>query len=165
MLSNLYQEMFLARAHGQTHIFLDQERLNENPVNRLSRLIKHDFWRNLTRVIDGSVIEIAGKDPKDWTDDPRPRIYVPRGAPEQFEYYTQVAKDRPEIRLDVCWLPEEITPEHVRDLNEKPGLLAVAMDETVDATGKKTLKGVPFVVPGGRFNELYGWDSYMESLG
>jgi alpha,alpha-trehalase len=24
---------------------------------------------------------------------------------------------------------------------------------------------LPFVVPGGRFNELYGWDSYMESLG
>jgi alpha,alpha-trehalase len=165
MLSNLYQEMFLAKKHGQSHIFLDQERLNENPVSRLSRLIKHDFWRNLTRVIDGSVIEIAGRDPKDWTDDPRPRIYVPRGTPEQYEYYTQVAKDRPEIRLDVCWLPEEITPEHVRDLNDKPGLLAVAMEETVDIFGKKTLKGIPFVVPGGRFNELYGWDSYMESLG
>jgi alpha,alpha-trehalase len=24
---------------------------------------------------------------------------------------------------------------------------------------------MPFVVPGGRFNELYGWDSYMASLG
>ncbi|PMD25395.1 glycoside hydrolase family 37 protein [Hyaloscypha hepaticicola] len=165
MLSNLYQELFLARKHGQTHIFLDHNRLNENPVSRLSRLIKHDFWRNLTRVIDGSVIEIAGRDPKDWTDDPRPRIYVPRGAPEQYEYYKQVAKDRPEIRLDVCWLPEVITPEHVRDLNDKPGLLAVAMEETTDVFGKKTLKGVPFVVPGGRFNELYGWDSYMESLG
>ena len=116
-------------------------------------------------MIDGSVIEIAGRDPKDWTDDPRPRIYIPRGAPEQYEYYTQVAKDRPEIRLDVCLLPEKITPEDVRDMNDKPGLLAVAMEETVDVFGKKTLKGIPFVVPGGRFNELYGWDSYMESLG
>ena len=25
--------------------------------------------------------------------------------------------------------------------------------------------GVPFVVPGGRFNEMYGWDSYFESVG
>jgi alpha,alpha-trehalase len=117
-------------------------------------------------VIDGSVIEIAGKDPKDWTDDPRPRIYVPHGAPEQYEYYCKVARDRPEIRLDVCLLPKKITPEYVRDLNSKPGLLAVAMKEAIDPkTGKKTLKGVPFVVPGGRFNELYGWDSYMESLG
>ncbi|GJC98459.1 trehalase [Colletotrichum higginsianum] len=32
-------------------------------------------------------------------------------------------------------------------------------------TGEETLRGLPFVVPGGRFNELYGWDSYMESLG
>jgi alpha,alpha-trehalase len=54
----------------------------------------------------------------------------------------------------------------VRDLNKKPGLLAIAMEEWIDpATKKKDLRGLPFVVPGGRFNELYGWDSYMESLG
>jgi alpha,alpha-trehalase len=29
----------------------------------------------------------------------------------------------------------------------------------------KHLRGIPFVVPGGRFNEMYGWDSYFESLG
>lgn len=166
MLSNLLQELYLAKENGKTFIFLDESRINENPVNRLSRLITNEFWDNLTRVIDGSVIEKAGRDPKDWTDDPRPRIYVPYGAPEQYEYYSQVAKDRPEIRLDVCMLPEKITPEYVRDLNDKPGLLAVAMEEILDEkTGRKTLKGVPFVVPGGRFNELYGWDSYMESLG
>ncbi|EHK98431.1 putative Neutral trehalase [Glarea lozoyensis 74030] len=166
MLSNLLQELHLAKDHGRNQIILDESRLNENPTNRLARLIKDSFWSGLTRVIDGSVIEIAGKDPKDWTDDPMPRIYVPVGAPEQHAYYTKVAKDRPEIRLEVCWLPKEITPEKVRDMNAKPGLLAIAMDETVDpVTGEKTLKGKPFVVPGGRFNELYGWDSYMESLG
>ena len=166
MLSNLLQELSLAKEHGREQIILDEARLNENPVNRLARLIKDSFWDGLTRRIDGSVIEIAGRDPKDWTDDPRPRIYVPRGAPEQYSYYTQVAKDRPEVRLDVCWLPENITPENVRDMNAKPGLLAVAMEKVVDPlTGIKSLKGLPFVVPGGRFNELYGWDSYMESLG
>ena len=165
MLSNLLQELYLAKEHGREQIILDEVRLNENPVNRLSRLIKDSFWDGLTRRIDGSVIEVAGRDPKDWTDDPRPRIYVPRGAPEQFAYYTQVAFDRPELRLDVCWLPEKITPESVRDMNSKPGLLALEMEEVVDEAGVKTLKGLPFVVPGGRFNELYGWDSYMESLG
>lgn len=166
MLSNLLQELSLAKEHGRKQIILDEGRLNENPVNRLKRLIKDSFWDGLTRRIDGSVIEVAGKDPKDWTDDPRPRIYVPRGAPEQHAYYTQVAIDRPEVRLDVQWLPENITPEAVRDMNDKPGLLAVAMEKVLDpATGKETLKGLPFVVPGGRFNELYGWDSYMESLG
>lgn len=166
MLSNLLQELHLAMEYGHQTIVLDEARLNENPVNRLSRLIKDSFWDGLTRRIDGSVIEIAGRDPKDWTDDPRPRIYVPHRAPEQLAYYRQVAIDRPDIRLDVCVLPEKITPESVRDMNAKPGLLAVAMEEVIDPkTGVKTLKGLPFVVPGGRFNELYGWDSYMESLG
>ncbi|TAQ89389.1 hypothetical protein B7494_g2280 [Chlorociboria aeruginascens] len=166
MLSNLLQELHLAKEHGREQIVLDEARLNENPVNRLSRLIKDSFWDGLTRRIDGSVIEIAGRDPKDWTDDPRPRIYVPQGAPEQYAYYKQVAKDRPEVRLDVCLLPEKVTPQIMRDMNDKPGLLAVAMEEdTHPITGIKTLKGLPFVVPGGRFNELYGWDSYMESLG
>jgi alpha,alpha-trehalase len=165
MISNLLQELTLAQEHGRKQIVLDESRLNENPVNRLSRLIKDSFWDALTRRIDASAIEKAGRDPKDWTDDPRPRIYIPRGAPEQHAYYTQVAIDRPEVRLDVQWLPEEITPESVQKLESKPGLLALAMEKVVDENGKETFKGLPFVVPGGRFNELYGWDSYMESLG
>jgi alpha,alpha-trehalase len=166
MLSNLLQELFQAKEFGRKQVILDIGRLNENPVSRLSRLIKDQFWEGLTRRIDASSIEVAAKDPKDWTDDPRPRIYVPKGAPEQYAYYLNLAKERPEIRLDVQMLPEVITPQAVRDMNEKPGLLAVAMEDYVDPqTGEKTLRGLPFVVPGGRFNELYGWDSYMESLG
>jgi alpha,alpha-trehalase len=167
MLSNLLQELTLARGFGRDTIVLDELRLNENPVSRLSRVIKTAFWDNLTRRIDASSIEKVARDPKDWTSDPRPRIYIPRGAPEQYEYYTRLAQKRPDIRLDVRWLPhEEITGEFVRDLNDAPGLLAVAMEEYIDVrTGKKELRGLPFVVPGGRFNELYGWDSYMESLG
>ncbi|KAM0333084.1 hypothetical protein ACHAQA_001742 [Verticillium albo-atrum] len=166
MLSNLLQELVLAKEYGREQIVLDEGRLNENPVNRLSRMVSDHFWDGLTRRIDASSVEVAARDPKDWTDNPRPRIYVPFGAPEQFEFYTQVAKDRPEINLDVQQLPEKITPELVRGLNDKPGLLAVAMEKVKDEkTGKETLRGLPFVVPGGRFNELYGWDSYMTSLG
>ncbi|PNH37314.1 hypothetical protein VD0004_g9474 [Verticillium dahliae] len=166
MLSNLLQELVLAKEYGREQIILDEGRLNENPVNRLSRMVSDHFWDGLTRRIDASTVEIAAKDPKDWTDNPRPRIYVPVGAPEQYEFYLQVAKDRPEINLDVQLLPEVITPELVRGMNDKPGLLAVAMEKVKDEkTGEETLKGLPFVVPGGRFNELYGWDSYMTSLG
>ena len=167
MLSNLLQELTLAKSYDRKYIELDEARLNENPVDRLSRIIKNEFWDNLTRRIDGSVIEKVGLDPKDWTDDPRPRIYVPHGAPEQYAYYSKLARERPQVRLDVQWLPEDrITGEYVRDLNDKPGLLAVAMEEYVDeSSGKVDLRGLPFVVPGGRFNEFYGWDSYMESIG
>ncbi|PVH90927.1 glycoside hydrolase family 37 protein [Periconia macrospinosa] len=166
MLSNLLQELTLAQDFGRKTIVLDEARLNENPVNRLSRLITHSFWDGLTRRIDGSNIAKVGRDPKDWTDDPRPRIYVPKGAPEQHEYYTRIAKENPEIRLDVQWLADNPSDEaYVRDLNEKPGLLAIAMEEYINEKGVKDMRGLPFVVPGGRFNELYGWDSYMESLG
>ncbi|MGB7786973.1 MAG: trehalase family glycosidase, partial [Salinimicrobium sp.] len=37
-----------------------------------------------------------------------------------------------------------------------PGLLSLKLENG---------KGVPFVVPGGRFNEMYGWDSYFEGIG
>lgn len=167
MLSNLLQELTLAKDSGRKQIVLDEARLNENPVQRLSRLIRYSFWPNLTRRIDASSIEKAGRDPKDWTDDPRPRIYIPESCPDQVQYYEQLAREQPLIRLDVQVLtPYDLTPEGIRDLNDKPGLLALAMEEwTSSRTGAKELRGLPFVVPGGRFNEMYGWDSYMESLG
>ena len=165
MLSNLLQELTVAKDYGRKHIILDEARLSENPVSRLSRLIKTQFWTALTRRIDGHNIAVAGKDPKDWTDDPRPRIYIPRGAEEQYEYYKSIAEARPELRLDVQLL-DPITPEYTRDLNDKPGLLALALEKKFNESTKETeYTGVPFVVPGGRFNELYGWDSYMIALG
>lgn len=106
MLSNLLQEMTLAKKYGRKQIVLDEARLNENPVNRLSRLIRDQFWPNLTRSIDGSNISAVARDPKDWTSDPRPRIYIPLGAPEQHAYYTRIARQHPEMRLDVQWLKE-----------------------------------------------------------
>ncbi|KAG1061369.1 hypothetical protein G6F42_027698 [Rhizopus arrhizus] len=39
------------------------------------------------------------------------------------------------------------------------------MKKVIDDRGNIDFHGVPFVVPGGRFNEMYGWDSYFESLG
>jgi alpha,alpha-trehalase len=166
MLSNLLQELTLAKEYGRKQIILDEGRLNENPVDRLARLVRDHFWDGLTRRIDASTVEIAARDPKDWTENPTPRIYVPARATEQYEYYKRVAAERPEINLDVQLLPEEITPDYIRDLNDKPGLLVVATREVTDEkTGQSTLEGLPFVVPGGRFNELYGWDSYMAGLG
>ena len=167
MLSNLLQELTLAKQYGRKQIVLDEARLNENPVHRLSRLIKDSFWPNLTRRIDGSNIARVAKDPKDWTDHPHPRIYIPVGAPEQHRYYTRIAKEHPEMDLEVIWLNEKCDdPAYVRDLNEAPGLLAIEMERVADTPeGEPDYRGLPFVVPGGRFNELYGWDSYMETLG
>ena len=164
-ISNLLQELTLAKDLGKKVVKIHRARLNENPVDRLNRRIRDEFWKNLERSLDGNLIAKAGRDPKDWTKDPRPRIYVPYDCPEQHEYYCTVAKENPDMRLDVRWLPEEgLDAKYVRGLNDAPGILALAMQK-VTVNGKETLKGEPFVVPGGRFNELYGWDSYMASIG
>ncbi|EEB09640.1 alpha,alpha-trehalase Ntp1 [Schizosaccharomyces japonicus yFS275] len=164
-LSNLLQELTLAKDYGRRYVLIDERRLNENPVNRLSRLIKGTFWDALTRRIDASSLETICKDTKDRSGGRVNRIYVPKAEQEMYEYYAKVANEKPDLNLVVEYLPEDITPEWVRDVNDKPGLLALAMQRYTDENGKTELRGVPFVVPGGRFNELYGWDSYFESLG
>lgn len=165
MLSNLLQELALANDYGRKHIVLDERRLNENPVSRLSRMIRQHFWNGLTRRIDAEGLELICADPKNRTSNHAPRIYVPYDETETFEYYKHVAETRPHLRLDVQRLPEDITPEWVKSINDSPGILSLAMRKAVDAQGNPTLRGVPFVVPGGRFNEMYGWDSYFEALG
>uniref|UniRef100_A0A1D1XJN9 Trehalase n=1 Tax=Anthurium amnicola TaxID=1678845 RepID=A0A1D1XJN9_9ARAE len=165
MLSNLLQELALAEESGRKYVILDEARLNENPVKRLSRMIKTSFWDGLTRRIDAEGLEIICADPKNRTADHSPRIYIPYDEDEQYQYYTNVAETRPHLNLQVERLPKEITPEYVKSINDRPGILALAMHRNVDNQGNVTLKGVPFIVPGGRFNEMYGWDSYFETLG
>lgn len=229
MLSNLLQELALAREHGRKRIVLDESRLTENPVDRLSRMISQTFWHNLTRRIDGGGLETILSDPKNRSKSRSPRIYVPAKETKMIQYYQDVAKKKPELGLIVEILPplNELTSEYTRDLNDRPGLLALAMREeeveveveedgelvrddgakgssgqsdTVAAdpsdtlkavsnqdevtgsrattpTGsnptskpkktkkEKQLRGIPFIVPGARFNELYNWDSYFISLG
>jgi alpha,alpha-trehalase len=159
MLSNLLQELALARDHGRQRIVLDEARLTENPVDRLSRMIKYSFWSSLTRRIDGDGLEIICADPKNRTANVKPRIYVPHGEPKMAEYYRKVAEEKPHLGLDVVVLPPKPDdPKYVKSLNDKPGILALAMKEIDDGKGGTTLKGIPFVVPGARFNEVM---SYM----
>ena len=69
--------------------------------------------------------------------------------------------EKPNLRLEVVMLPRICDdPSFVKTLNDSPGILALAMDRKVDpATGKVRLEALPFIVPGARFNEKYGWDS------
>ncbi|KAL0250407.1 hypothetical protein I308_102580 [Cryptococcus tetragattii IND107] len=166
MLSNLLQELALARDYGRKRIVLDEARLAENPVDRLSRMIKNSFWNSLTRRVDAEGLEIACADPKNRSQHVRARIYIPYGEDEMAEHYRQIAREKPNLKLEVDILPKECdSPAFVKTLNDKPGILALAMDKKVDANGKTHLEALPFVVPGARFNEKYGWDSYFMALG
>ncbi|KAJ2519827.1 alpha,alpha-trehalase nth1 [Coemansia sp. RSA 1939] len=165
MLSNLLQEMALAQDRGLKQIVIDEDRLSENPVDRLSRMIRTVFWNGLVRCMDESGIQAICADPKNTTPGSRPIIYVPHSDEPALEYYTQMARDLSQLQIQVVRLPKDITPQYVNSINSKFGVLSLAADVSHDAGGRLVYRPLPFVVPGGRFNEQYGWDSYFEALG
>ena len=160
-LSNLLQELKLAEERGDETARLGPTRLFENPVGRISRAIRELHWDGLTRRIDAEHVVRLFTDTKTATVDGLRYIYVPSTDPVAYGYFAQVAADHPDLKIKVVRLPEQVTPEWVRRRNGYHGALSLALREGPD--GK--LEGVPFVVPGGRFNEMYGWDSYFEALG
>jgi len=151
-ISNLLQELAIANDSAQDNLLISLRQIQEPPAERISRRIKTQFWDDLTRTIDAEGLDrIAGDDKM---HDKQQRIYVPYNDSVGVAYFTALAKERP--KLEVVILPEDITPQYVHSINEKPGILSLKIENN---------KGVPFVVPGGRFNEMYGWDSYFEGIG
>lgn len=77
-----------------------------------------------------------------------PVLYLPQDVPMP----AQVAALHTQCNVDVERLPKRIT--HIGEIDPRsirtPGLLYLPN---------------PYVVPGGRFNEMYGWDSYFILLG
>lgn len=166
MLSNLLQELAIAKDQGMEQVVIDEARLAENPIDRLSRMIRDMFWNNLTRRIDADGLEQILTDTKGSASSSQQIIYVPASETDMLEYYRRAARERPNLNLHVEALPEKITAEYMLSLNDRPGLLAIAMKSRVDpANGLVDMQGIPFVVPGARFNELYNWDSYFIALG
>jgi alpha,alpha-trehalase len=160
-LSVLLQELSLARDRGETKVALSSATLNENPVDRTHRMIRDLFWDSLTRTIDEKGLGRVLDDPKSASADGLRRLYVPRGDAEARDYFSGVARRRPELRLKVEVLPESVTGAYVRGLDGRHGPLSLALARGPDGS----LAGEPFVVPGGRFNELYGWDTHFIVLG
>ena len=160
-LSTLLQELSLARDAGSDVIEINSERVFENPVQRISRSIRDIYWDGLTRRIDSDGLEQALVDEK-VTDSGFRHLHVPDTDREAYEYFARVAEQQPELLLRVQLLPATVTPQYVKEvLQTSHGLLTLGLEQTSD--GEHV--GVPFVVPGGRFNEMYGWDSYFESVG
>ncbi len=151
-LSNLLQELALAQKAGQQLALIPLDHIEEPPSSRISRMIRTYFWDDLTRTMDKEGLLAILSDDK--TTNAIKRIYVPATDDVGLAYYKEIQKQMPSI--EVIAIPREITPSYVKSINEQPGILALALEND---------KGVPFVVPGGRFNEMYGWDSYFEGVG
>lgn len=102
----------------------------------------HQAWDTLSRSMTDCNSLI---DPKLKT---APVLYIP----QEIEEPAQVAALHSQCNVDVERLPHRIT--HIGEVNPRsikvPGLLYLPNK---------------YVVPGGRFNEMYGWDSYFILLG
>jgi alpha,alpha-trehalase len=151
-ISNLLQELAIAKDGPDPNLQISLCQIQEPPAERISRRIKTQFWDDLTRTIDEAGINRITGDDK-MHDDVQ-RIYVPQDDSIGVAYFKEVQKRMP--KLEVIILPKDLSPEYVQSINSKPGILSLKIEGG---------KGVPFVVPGGRFNEMYGWDSYFEGIG
>ncbi|NCO63077.1 MAG: trehalase [Flavobacteriales bacterium] len=157
-LSNLLQELVIAKNQGFEIASIDSDVIEEKPVDRVSKMIKDYYWDGLTRMMDESGIQSLIHDTKNESlASEKLRIYVPFKDELAFNYYRSLEHKLP---ITAIKLPEAISPEYVKSINNKPGILALKLQ-----TSNSETVGVPFVVPGGRFNEMYGWDSYFESVG
>lgn len=152
-LSNLLQELVLAKEKNLD--FIETDLIFEAPANRISRMIREYYWNGLTRTLDENGLANSVTDSKSKTD--KALVYVPFTDDFAYEYYQGLATA---FNLKVIQLPKDITPQYVSNINDEGGILALALQ---DKNG--TVSGLPFVVPGGRFNEMYGWDSYFENIG
>jgi len=155
-LSNLLQELVLALEQNSKTGIIDTDKITMPPVSRLSYMISNHFWDGLTRKIDADGLSQILNDDKSESN--KQYIYIPFTDEQSFNYFKKLEAFHP--KLEVVKLPKKINPKYVQSLNTKPGLLGLKLKKR-----KKELTGTPFVVPGGRFNEMYGWDSYFESVG
>ncbi|MCA0132506.1 alpha,alpha-trehalase [Winogradskyella alexanderae] len=157
-LSNLLQELVIQKQEGKDIADINPDYIDELPAIRISRMIRDYYWNGLTRKMDKSGIVALISDTKNasLTASILP-VYVPYTDELAFDYYSNLETSLP---IKTVRLPEIITPEYVKSINDKPGILSLKL-EMINGE----VNGVPFVVPGGRFNEMYGWDSYFEAVG
>src|SRR5690606_14433713 len=146
-----------------------------NPAETLLHRIEHEFWEGLTRVIepDAAALRAAASDTKFGSDPPElalchapPRegtraepeplhVCVPATDAGAWAAFAPLASD--DLAIHRLTLP--LRPDALSTMTRTGthGLLSLGLDERGH--------GRPLVVPGGRFNELYGWDSHFIALG
>ncbi len=96
-------------------------------------------WDVLTRSIDTCAVLQDPKVPR------RAVLYLPRDLPEP-EAVQKLRQACPQARIER--LPADITGPGQVDVRALPSQGLLYLEH-------------PYVVPGGRFNEMYGWDSYF----
>jgi alpha,alpha-trehalase len=120
------------------------DRATPEQLQAIQKYIKQS-WHTLTR--SNAQLASAAVDPKFHPKgDYKWPVYVPRTESIKRVEQTLRSQMSPEnfARIELRQLPDD--PREIRE----PGLLYLPF---------------PYVVPGGRFNEMYGWDSYFIQVG
>jgi alpha,alpha-trehalase len=120
----------------------DNSPANKAPDAAATLAYIHDAWATLTRSMTDchSLVDIKVT--------ANPILYMPAEVPAPPEVSALSAK---------CNVKVAVLPRRIEKLGD------VRPDE-LPAAGLLYLPN-PYVVPGGRFNEMYGWDSYFIMLG
>jgi alpha,alpha-trehalase len=160
-LSNLLQELTLLHESGHDTGWVRAEHIFESPADRISRAIRELYWNGLTRTVDEGGLPRLLADEKISNANGVHYVYVPSSDDLARKYYASVSARHPGWNLQVRTVPAQRDSAFFRGLEGKHGILSLQLVKTRDGTAR----GVPFVVPGGRFNEMYGWDSYFIVLG
>ncbi|HEX9046654.1 MAG TPA: trehalase family glycosidase, partial [Verrucomicrobiae bacterium] len=165
-MSVLLQEFKRADDAHTNAVAMDNLQLEESAVDRTHRFIHDYFWTALTRRIDAQHVDQVVRDSKITAK--YDYLYVPASDPAAIRYFQGIASSNlgqhrsPALKVVVLPPPDKITGDFVRNLDGAHGLLSLKLE--TNAQGEPVC-GVPYVVPGGRFNELYCWDAYFIVLG
>ncbi|GAB3986428.1 alpha,alpha-trehalase [Spirosoma daeguense] len=102
---------------------------------------------------------------------------VPKLAPADIVALYETQKDKPDFDLsafvqEYFSIPEKATGDYISDttistaehVNRLWDRLTRPSDETVEGSSRVALP-YPYIVPGGRFREIFYWDSYFTMLG
>src|SRR3984957_17546018 len=112
-----------------------------HPLEQIKKYISSS-WEHLTRSL------ALCKTFEDIKTEGEPNLYLPLGFPEPAD----IAELQKNCPIRVARLPKKISTAGDIDLGEIPNEGVLFLPH-------------PYVVPGGQFNEMYGWDSYFIILG
>lgn len=162
------------RSSPSKKLVVTEMQLLENPVDKLLRAIRERYTPALIRRLDRYGIKALCADTKvsqksSEVDDVI-NIYVPQSDSLAYQYYQAVSQFMPRVKVHKLPPISQIDSSYVFSMRKNPGILSLALQYVHPPNETESycigeLRGAPFMVPGGRFNEMYGWDSFFAVIG
>ncbi|MES2354019.1 MAG: trehalase family glycosidase [Pseudomonadota bacterium] len=125
----------------------------------LQHTIQHIYSPKLQRIINTP--EAALRAAEDSKMPGQASVYIPASDDIGFNIWFDFAKALPAQILNVKKIDIPLDDKTADEMSKSAGFLSLAHEQNAD--GNHIL--LPYVVPGGRFNEIYGWDTNFIAMG